>query len=224
MWSILYTCNLKMAASNNNLWRREQIPQGRAGVIARALESFGRRGRGRGLGPPPLSVNCLGGLTTWEGHSQRWMRMGLEDYKQGIGGRVILPPCWRSKVLPPLEDHPLMMGACPRRRCQENPLSIPYPQLQPQQIQGIHPPPRYTPYDMEGPPYVGLYPSGQTIFSFWCWPFPTPPQSITLHLLIPLKTPLIQSQGTLMRLPHIPFMNLIMNQIGIYNIPPYPIP
>ena len=56
-----------MAASNNNLWRREQISQGRTGVLARALEHFGRRGRGRGLGPPPLSVNCLGGPTTWEG-------------------------------------------------------------------------------------------------------------------------------------------------------------
>ena len=148
--------------------------------------------------------------------------MGLEDYKQGIGGRVKPLLCCPSKVLP-LEDHPLMMGACPRRRCQENPLSIPNPQPQSQQIWGIHPPPRYTPYDMEGPPYAELYPPGQILFCFWCG-FPNPTPKYNPPPPYSPRIPLIQIQGTLRRLPHISFMNLIMNQIGIYNIPPYPIP
>ena len=151
------------------------------------------------------------------------MRTGLEDYKQGIGGRVKLLPCWPSKVLPTLEDHPLMMGAHPRRRCQENPLSIPnpQPQPQPQQIQGIHPPPDI-PLMIWRAPLMLSYILLARPFSVSGVAIPTQPQSITFHLLIPLEDPLIQSQGTLMRLPHIPFMNLIMNQIGIYNIPPIP--
>ena len=116
-----------------------------------------------------------------------------------------------------------MMGAHPRRRCQENPLCIPNPQLQPkpQQIQEIHPPPP----DI---PLMIWKASLMLSYIFLARPFSVLGVAIpTLHLLIPPEAPLIQSQGTLMRMAHIPFINLIMNQIGIDNIPlhtPYPTP
>ena len=58
--------NFKMAANNNNLWSREQFSQGRARALVRAMEDFDRRGGGRGLGPPPFSVDHLGGPITLE--------------------------------------------------------------------------------------------------------------------------------------------------------------
>ena len=122
---------------------------------------------------------------------------------------------------PPLEDHPLMMGAHPRRRCQENPLSIPNLQPHSQQIQGIHPPPQIYSLWYGCPPLCLVRSSWPDPFCFWYGHpnlapkyYPLPPCS--------LEVPLIQSQGTLMRMAHIPFMNLIMHQIGIDNIPPIP--
>ena len=75
---------------------------------------------------------------------------------------------------------------------------------------------------MQGPPVMMNYILLVRPFSVSSVAIPTQPQSITLHLLIPLEAPLIQSQGTQMRSVHIPFMDLIMNQIGIYNIPLIP--
>ena len=49
-------------AASKNLGKGEQIPRGRARFIAQYLENFGRRGIGRGLGPPPLAVNGSRGL------------------------------------------------------------------------------------------------------------------------------------------------------------------
>ena len=54
-------------AASNNLCRGEQIAQGRATFKVQYLDNFGRRGRGRGLGPPPLMVNCSRGPIVWEG-------------------------------------------------------------------------------------------------------------------------------------------------------------
>ena len=69
-------------AASNNICRGEQIPQ----------ENFGRRARGRGLGPPPLVVNCSRGLIVQEGA----LSEAGEDRPGGIqakcrGGFQLLP-------------------------------------------------------------------------------------------------------------------------------------
>ena len=157
-------------AASNTLCRGEQIPQGKARFIAQYLGNFGRRGRGRGLGPPSLVVNCSRGPIVWEGA----LSGAGEDRPGGMQARcrgwiptsTLCPP----RVPPtPCEDHSMMMGAHPRRRYPENSVSIPNPQPRPQQNQVVHPAPRYIPGEMAKLlHYDELSSPGQTLFCFWC--------------------------------------------------------
>ena len=73
----------------------------------------------------------------------------------------------------------------------------------------------------KAPHYDDLFPLARP-FSVYGVVIPIPSQSIALHLLIPIEAPLIQSQETLMRFPHIAFLDLTMTWTGICKIPPKP--
>ena len=151
--------NLKMADNNDTLWNREQFAQGRVRALVRAMEDFERRDRGRGLGPPPFSVDHLGGPIIPE--RERPGGVPASRCRGQSRTTTILPPMSSF----PLEDHPLMM---PKRRYQEDPLLLPTPQPHPQQPQEYHPHPDIPNMTQMVPHYNDLYPPGQTIFCFWC--------------------------------------------------------
>ena len=185
MWSILYIHNFKMVY-NNNFGKRGQVPMGRAQVLAQAIQRFGRRDRGKGLGPPPLMVNCPGGPIGQEGACS-----GVGGGRSGRlqeGRRGWIPsstPSTPQSPPSPHENHFTGMGAHPRRRYPEDLLNFPNPQLHPPRIQEIFPPTRYAPSYIESPSnYDELYPPGQT-FLLLVWPPQSCPKVLP-HPLFPL--------------------------------------